>query len=111
MHHKEWFESWFNSPYYHILYKDRDESEARLFLDNLISFLKPPPGAKILDVACGKGRHSVYLNKKGFQVAGFDLSPENIAHNRQFENDTLSFSVHDMREVFRRNYFDYVLNL
>ena len=43
MRSKEWFESWFNSPYYHILYKDRDESEARLFLDNLISFLKPPP--------------------------------------------------------------------
>jgi len=108
---KEWFESWFNSPYYHILYQDRDDKEAHLFLDNLISFLKPPTGARILDVACGKGRHSVYLNKKGFDVTGFDLSPENIEYDKQFENKTLSFSVHDMREVFRPDYFHYVFDL
>jgi SAM-dependent methyltransferase len=108
---KEWFESWFNSPYYHILYQERDEEEARSFLDNLISFLKPPARSRILDVACGKGRHSVYLNKKGFEVTGFDLSPENIEYDKQFENKTLSFHAHDMREVFRTNYFHYVFNL
>ena len=106
-----WFESWFNSPYYHLLYKNRDHNEAEFFLDSLITFLHPSPEASILDVACGKGRHSVYLNKKGFDVTGFDLSSESVLHNKKFENEHLSFYLHDMREVFRSNYFDIVLNL
>lgn len=108
---KEWFERWFDSPYYHVLYKERDEQEAQLFLDHLIEFLKPFAGAQILDVACGKGRHAVYLNKKGFAVTGFDLSPENIEYTLPFENDRLTFFNHDMRKLFRTNFFDYVLNL
>src|SRR6185295_20361703 len=93
---KEWFESWFDSPYYHILYKERNEKEAQLFLDNIISFLKPSPGARILDVACGKGRHAIYLNKKGFDVTGFDLSHESVQYDLQFQNEKLSFYLHDM---------------
>jgi 2-polyprenyl-3-methyl-5-hydroxy-6-metoxy-1,4-benzoquinol methylase len=108
---KEWFESWFDSPYYHILYKDRDDKEAQVFLDNLISFLHPKPDAKILDVACGKGRHSIHLHSKGFSVTGFDLSRESIEHVRKYEDETLSFFVHDMREVFRKSEFDIVFNL
>jgi len=108
---KEWFESWFDSPYYHVLYKERNEQEAQSFLDNLIQYLHPDPGARILDVACGKGRHSLYLNRKGFTVTGFDLSPENIEYDMQFENEKLSFFKHDMREIFRINYFDFVFNL
>jgi SAM-dependent methyltransferase len=108
---KEWYECWFDSPYYHILYKERDEKEAQKFLDNLIVFLKPSAGARILDVACGKGRHSIYLNQKGFDVTGFDLSPENIEYDQQFENEKLSFFLHDMREIYRVNYYDLVFNL
>lgn len=106
-----WFETWFDSPYYHLLYKNRDHHEAELFLDALIDFLKPEPHARILDVACGKGRHSIYLNKKGFDVTGYDLSVESIQHNKEFENETLDFYLHDMREIFRANYFDILLNL
>jgi SAM-dependent methyltransferase len=109
--HKEWFEQWFDSPYYHVLYSERNEKEAQLFLDKLINHLDPTVDAKILDVACGKGRHSVYLNQKGFDVTGFDLSPENIEYDLQFENDKLTFFKHDMREIFRINYYDYVFNL
>lgn len=108
---KEWFERWFDSPYYHVLYQERDEQEAQLFLDHLIDFFQPIPGAKMLDVACGKGRHSIYLHRKGFDVTGFDLSPENIEFTRPFENDRLSFFNHDMREIFRPDYFDFVFNL
>lgn len=108
---KEWFESWFDSPYYHVLYKERNEKEAQSFLDSLIDFITPAQGSKILDVACGKGRHSLYLNQKGFDVTGFDLSPENIEYDVQFENEKLSFFKHDMREIFRINYFDCVFNL
>jgi SAM-dependent methyltransferase len=106
-----WYETWFDSPYYHILYKNRNDNEAKQFLDNLTSFLKPLPGSKILDLACGRGRHSIYLNKKGFEVTGIDLSQESIKHNHQFENETLSFFVHDMRKEFRVNYYDYIFNL
>lgn len=106
-----WFKSWFNSPWYHLLYEHRDEKDAEIFLDALLTRLKPSSGASILDLGCGRGRHSVYLNQKGYTVTGLDLSPESIAHCSQFENETLSFFVHDMRHLFRVNAFDYVFNL
>lgn len=108
---KPWYQSWFNSPYYHLLYKDRDSKEAEFFLDKLIDKLDLKAGNSIVDIACGKGRHSVYLNKKGFNVTGIDLSHESIKYCRQFENDTLEFFEHDMRTLFRVNYFDVALNL
>ncbi len=111
MQDNDWFINWFNSPYYHILYKDRDLKEAEGFIDNLVTFLKPLPDSKILDIACGKGRHSIYLNKKGFDVTGIDLSTESIQYASQYENERLSFFVHDMRRVLRTNDFDYVFNL
>jgi SAM-dependent methyltransferase len=106
-----WFESWFNSHYYHILYQHRNERDAEVFLDHLLEYLKPVPGSSMLDLGCGKGRHSVYLNNKGYTVTGIDLSEESIQYCRNFENNTLSFFVHDMRRLFRVNDFDYVFNL
>ena len=73
-----WFASWFDTEYYHILYKDRDYNEAQLFMDNLTQYLNLPEDAKILDLACGKGRHSVFLNELGYQVSGVDLSENSI---------------------------------
>ncbi len=108
---REWFSEWFNSPYYHILYKNRDEAEAHRFIDNLQNRFQFTPENHMLDLACGRGRHSIYLNSKGFDVTGIDLSPENIAFARQFENDRLHFYVHDMRRPYVRNTFCYVLNL
>ncbi|MBL0328654.1 MAG: methyltransferase domain-containing protein [Bacteroidetes bacterium] len=109
--HTEWFESWFDSPYYHVLYKNRDFSEAELFIDKLIQLIEPAKASRVLDLACGKGRHSIYLNKKGFDVTGIDLSEKSIACAKTAENETLHFYMHDMRKLFRTNYFDVVLNL
>ena len=106
-----WFENWFDSPYYHILYKHRDLSEAELFIDNLINYLQPKSSSKFLDLGCGRGRHAVYLNKKGYNVTGTDLSPANIKFASQFENENLRFYVEDMREAFKTDQFDFVLNL
>ncbi len=108
---KQWFENWFNSPFYHILYKERNDTEAELFIDNLVAFLHPSTNARFLDLGCGKGRHSVYLNNKGYNVVGVDLSPESIEYASQFENEKLHFYVQDMRKTGRINYYDYVLNL
>lgn len=107
---QNWFDSWFDSPYYHILYKDRDEKEAQLFMDNIVHYLNLPEDAKILDLACGKGRHSLYLNQLGFDVTGADLSSNSIAFAKKSENDTLHFVEHDMRKPFHQK-FDAILNL
>lgn len=107
----DWFENWFDSPYYHLLYRHRDTVEAQEFMDLLIERVPFSPGATVLDVACGKGRHSIYLSSKGFDVTGFDLSEQSIAHNLAYGNERLHFYRHDMRDVFRVNYFDYVINL
>ncbi|MCZ4244888.1 class I SAM-dependent methyltransferase [Pedobacter punctiformis] len=108
---RKWFQYWFNSPYYHILYQQRNDAEAEFFIDNLTSFLNPATDSKMLDIACGKGRHSIYLNKKGFNVTGIDLSEQSIKYAKQFENEKLHFLVHDMRRLFYINYFDIALNL
>src|SRR2546423_1205124 len=105
-----WFENWFNSPYYHKLYFQRDAKEAATFIDRLIDHLHSPAGCLMLDVACGRGRHSLQLASKGFDVTGIDISPDSIAIAKQFENDHLHFYQHDMRLPFRVNYFDYAFN-
>ena len=107
---QKWYASWFDTPYYHILYKDRDYKEAQRFMDNLTNYLNIPEGSKILDLACGKGRHSIYLNQLGYNVTGVDLSEQSIAHAKQFENETLNFDVHDMTKPYPDT-FDAVFNL
>jgi SAM-dependent methyltransferase len=109
--HNEWFCNWFDTPYYHILYKDRNSNEAETLIDNLLAKINLPKHGRIADIACGKGRHAIYLNKKGFDVTGIDIAEASIKYAKQFENDTLHFSVHDMRRPFITNYFDAALNL
>lgn len=111
MPEKTWFADWFNSPYYHILYKNRDEKEASSFMDALTNHLKLNASHKIWDLACGKGRHSFYLNSKGLNIIGTDLSQNNINEALKKSNDTLEFFIHDMRMPFRINYFTHVINL
>ena len=106
-----WFSNWFNSPYYHTLYKNRDKKEAQFFIDNLIQYLQIPQGSKLIDIACGKGRHAIYFNKEGMNVVGVDLSSNSISYAKEHENSTLQFSVHDMREIYQENYFDIATNL
>lgn len=108
---KEWFKYWFDSPYYDILYKDRDQEEADLFIYNLVNFLKPAPDSFMLDLACGKGRHAISLSNMGFNVTGIDISEKNIHVAEKCENKNLSFYIHDMRKPFMVNYYDYIFNL
>lgn len=105
-----WFASWFDTPYYHILYKERNYREAQIFMDNLTHYLNLPEKAKVLDLACGKGRHAIYLNQLGYDVVGADLSENSIAEANKNRNDTLHFQVHDMRETFEDK-FDAIFNL
>lgn len=108
---KHWFEVWFDSPYYPILYSNRSSEEAGIFLDKLLNVLNLHPGATILDVGCGRGRHSIYLSQKNYKVSGIDISTQSILKANESLNPNVEFFVHDMRRLFRTNYYDCALNL
>jgi SAM-dependent methyltransferase len=110
MAQQPWFRDWFNSPYYHQLYFERNEKEAKAFIDRLLILLKPSPGSRMLDIACGKGRHALAISEKGYDVTGIDISPAMIEEANKLEQENLHFYVHDMRLPFRINYFQYVFN-
>jgi SAM-dependent methyltransferase len=106
----EWYKKWFTSEYYHKLYFYRDDKEAQSFIKQLLEYLNPLPGSLMLDVACGKGRHSRFLASRGFDLTGIDISFESIEYAKQFENNHLHFFQHDMRLPFWINYFDFAFN-
>lgn len=108
---QEWFENWFDTKYYHILYKNRNYSEAEVFIKNLLRFLNPESKAIFLDIACGKGRHAHFINQRGYKVVGFDLSEQSILEANKKTKTGLEFYTHDMRQIFRTNYFDFAFNL
>lgn len=106
-----WFAEWFNTKYYHELYKHRDDKEAEVFMQNITTHLNLDKQKHILDLACGKGRHALFLSKLGYRVTGLDLSKNSIRKAKENVNDRLDFDVHDMREIYKENYFDAVFNL
>jgi SAM-dependent methyltransferase len=108
---KQWFETWFDTPFYHLLYNNRDEQEASNFIDRLLGFLKIEKQSKVLDVGCGKGRHARHIHQHGMNVVGVDLSPESILFANQSASDSLRFEVGDMRSLAFSNEFDLVVNL
>ena len=101
---------WFDSDYYHILYKHRDYSEARNFIDNMVEYIDLKKGSQILDLACGIGRHSIYLDKIGFKVVGTDKSPNNIKKAKARHNQSLSFLQMEMIDNTNHKY-DGIFNL
>jgi SAM-dependent methyltransferase len=107
---KEWFASWFDSKYYHLLYRNHDEQDAQAAVKSLLKALDLHPESAILDLACGKGRHARLLAESGYYVTGLDISHQSIAFARQFESDRLEFYQHDMRLPFRTNYYDAIVN-
>ena len=116
MHYsKEWYTSWFDSPYYHSLYSHRNHQEASDFVSRLINLIQPYKDAHILDVGCGRGRHAIELYRHGFTVTGIDLSHENIKYAKdkaknEKASSSLKFMVHDMRKPLDTQ-FSNVLNL
>lgn len=106
----DWFETWFGSPYYKILYANRDELEAQAFVEKLIKYLEPLKGSAMLDIACGEGRFARQLAEHNFDVTGIDLSNSSIEKAKADEDENLQFYVHDMRFPFYINYFDYAFN-
>lgn len=110
----DWFEEWFDSPLYEKLYANRDEAEAARLVELLEETLPLEECSKILDLGCGRGRHSINLCKKGYDVTGIDLSEEAIATAREKAEkeglEHIRFQVRDMRDPLPQT-FDAIVNL
>ncbi len=109
-----WFEDWFDTSLYETLYASRDFAEAEQMAD-LINGEFPASSFKtVLDLACGRGRHSLNLARRGYDVLGVDLAPSAIKKASSLIpvdlEDKMAFQVHDMRKPLDRK-FDLIVNL
>ncbi len=69
-----WYKDWFNSENYLKIYSHRDESEAQRLVELIAKNLNLKSNSKVLDMACGSGRHAIIFAKKEFDVTAVDLS-------------------------------------
>ena len=77
-----WYVTAYGENYYEA-YKDQySPDETRADVDGVISLLALAPGARVLDLSCGFGRHSVEMARRGYAVTGLDLSPPLLRHAR-----------------------------
>jgi len=111
-----WYEEFFGEDYmrFHLCGGEREEQRAPAECDAVVSLLGLQPGARVLDLCCGQGRHSVELARRGFRVTGFDLSDYllGLAKERAEEAGVeVEFVRGDMRVLPWEDEFDAVLNL
>ena len=110
----EWFKDWFASEEYLDVYNHRNSSDAEKLVNLILTTVPIKDGAKILDAACGTGRHSIILAKKGFNITAFDLSKTllNIGKNKskEFELD-INFINADIRKFILNVRFSLIVNL
>lgn len=78
-----WYEEFFHGLALDLWRKAVTEEQTRTEADFIAAILDLPTGARILDVPCGNGRHSIELAKRGCRMTGVDLSEEFIAEARQ----------------------------
>ena len=107
----EWFEDWFNSEYYHLLYQNRSQNEADLFIKKIVQNLKLDAEATVLDLGCGKGRHALKMSSFFKTVHGLDLSENNIKTANSYKKDNMKFFIGDMRNFNNTTSYDYIFNL
>ncbi|GGO08158.1 class I SAM-dependent methyltransferase [Saccharibacillus kuerlensis] len=108
----EWYEESFGEDYLRV-YNYRDEQGAAHEVHEMISWLKLEKGAKVLDLCCGMGRHSLSLAEKGYEVTGMDLSDVLLDEAKKEDGaDRIRWVQGDMRELpFEDGEFDAVVNL
>lgn len=114
---KQWYEKWFSDRFYLELYQHRDEEDARWIINLIQRTLNISTKSRVLDIACGSGRHSLELARRGFDVTGFDLSGFLISEAFKNLNESkekklkVKFLRKDMRNFNFRNSFDVALNI
>ncbi|HEU4944195.1 MAG TPA: methyltransferase domain-containing protein, partial [Solirubrobacterales bacterium] len=83
-------------------------------VDRALAMLGAQGGERVLDMACGTGRHSLELARRGHEVVGVDISPDLLAiaeADAEAESLSASFLAVDLRELDFSEGFDLVLNL
>jgi SAM-dependent methyltransferase len=105
----EWFEEWFGEDYV-ALYPHRNEAEAERAVGLIARTIGARPVRRILDLACGSGRHAKYLGAKWW-TSGLDLS-EVLLRIARGNNSPARLVRGDIRELpYRDSAFDLVVNL
>jgi len=108
---QDWYRSAF--PASHTLNRPWAEQTAGE-IDRVVAILRPDEGARVLDLACGTGRHSIELARRGFSVVGVDIAPGLLEVANRDAADAageVSFLEADLRELAFDEEFDVVLNL
>lgn len=106
----DWYRSGFPPITAAMPWADRTEAE----VDRAIMMLRPQGGERVLDLACGIGRHSLELRRRGFEVVGVDISPDLLeiaGGEAQLKHLDVEFMEADLRELDLRDEFDLVLSL
>ena len=98
-----WYKDWFRDANYSFVYEHRDEGEAEQMIDLIEHTIGHDTSRRVLDLACGSGRHAMSFAKRGYaDVTGVDLSPALLAEaNEQSRKLGLDirFLERDMREI------------
>jgi SAM-dependent methyltransferase len=97
-----------------FLFEERRWQQAQAEAADIISLLKLSPGAAILDLCCGPGRHSLQLAQTGFSVTGVDRTKTYLQKARKQaakKGLDIEFICADMRDFCRPNGFEAVINL
>lgn len=110
----EWFKDWFNTQEYLNVYQHRNESDAETHIKLILKNVNISSNAKILDMACGAGRHAIILARKNFDVTAVDLSENLLSIAKQSaldENLKINFVQSDIRNFKTAEKFNLVVNL
>ncbi len=110
----QWYREFFDDLYLRVYQPLEAPEKVRQEVDFIVKALDLPAGAKVLDLCCGQGRHSLELARRGFQVVGVDLSEALLyAARKRAESEGLNVTfLHcDMREIDFADDFDAVINM
>src|ERR1039458_4804289 len=78
-----WYVDFFRGDYLNVYGHTFTEERAEKESTFVASALELKPGASVLDLCCGQGRHSIQLAKRGLRVTGLDLNPEYLELDRK----------------------------
>jgi len=109
-----WYKDWFNSENYLKIYSHRNESEAQRLVELIVNNLSIKSDSKILDMACGSGRHAIIFAKKGFDVTAVDLSKRLLSEakeNAEQNHVKIDFVLSDILDFESTERFNLTLNL